>query len=286
MIMIINKLSTFYSHFKVVVRARATDYSFSFEDIFLYLRFAESPGHQEKFPTMNIIEVDGKFKKIVVGSVVYYWPSQFPIEGLAWMYQEVFESSKTNAHAYEFGQLRIRQGDIVIDAGACEGFFTRYALDKGATVIAIEPIKALSEALEKTFADEGIQKRVSVINAAVGSTRKTGRIAKNDHAVFESHLDDAGIDVVDIIKIDDIETSKIDVIKMDIEGGEVDALLGAREIIMRDKPKLSIAVYHEYENAKDIIRYLREIRPDYSIMHRGIFSDGRQHPRPMMVYAW
>jgi hypothetical protein len=55
------------------------------------------------------------------------------------MHAEVFEPAAINFHAYEYGGARLREGDYVEDAGACESFFVRYALHHGADVLAIEP---------------------------------------------------------------------------------------------------------------------------------------------------
>lgn len=52
---------------------------------------------------------------------------------------------------------------------------------------------------------------------------------------------------------------RVDVIKMDIEGGEPDALVGARETISRHRPLLMISVYHAREHYYEIPLYLMEL---------------------------
>ena len=278
-------LQQFFHNAVSLLSAAKSDYHFSLRDYWMYFRFAECPGPGKKFPEVVSTGDDTPFERFTIGSFSYYWPKGSPLEMIPWLYQEVFEPARDNSHAYEYGGSRIGEGDIVIDAGSCEGFFTRYALGKGARVIAIEPVELLAAALEKTFSEEIKRNDVTVINAALGSATSTGYLLSNPERIFESHLDTAGT-TVKIFPLDDLVSGKTDFIKMDIEGAEVEALQGAERIIREYKPRLSIAVYHAYENPQRIIDYLRTIRPDYIIVHRGICAYGNERPRPMMVYAW
>lgn len=56
---------------------------------------------------------------------------------------------------------------------------------------------------------------------------------------------------------------KIGFIKMDIEGAEFDALHGAQNVIVRDKPLLAISVYHRPGDMLAIMDYLRLLVPEY-----------------------
>ena len=79
---------------------------------------------------------------------------------------------------------------------------------------------------------------------------------------------------------------QVDFIKMDIEGAEVDAFRGAGEMIKKFKPKLAIAIYHEYDNAIKIKNMIEKYRPDYKIRFRGIWDVDGVRPRPYMIYAY
>jgi hypothetical protein len=61
---------------------------------------------------------------------------------------------------------------------------------------------------------------------------------------------------------------KITFIKMDIEGAEIDALIGAKETILRWKPKLAISIYHSNEDMVRIAEYIHEIMPEYKLYVR------------------
>lgn len=191
-----------------------------------------------------------------------------------------------NVHAYEFAGAKINPGDHVIDAGASEGFFVHYALQRGASVLALEPVPALADALGKTFAVEIAGGQVRLLSVALGAASGRANLELVQERIYESRLGSTGIEV-QMVSLDDIVGQEgVDFIKMDIEGAEMDAVRGGTKAIATHKPRLAIAVYHERENARQICELLRQIRPDYKIRHRGIYAWDGCEPRPFMVYAW
>jgi FkbM family methyltransferase len=52
-------------------------------------------------------------------------------------------------------------------------------------------------------------------------------------------------------------------IKMDIEGAEKEALLGAADVIKRVKPKLAVCVYHKPEDIYELPQTIMNMRDDY-----------------------
>lgn len=57
-------------------------------------------------------------------------------------------------------------------------------------------------------------------------------------------------------------------IKMDIEGSEQMALLGAKKTIIRNKPKLAICIYHSDEDMIKIPLMIHEMVPEYKLWIR------------------
>ena len=57
-------------------------------------------------------------------------------------------------------------------------------------------------------------------------------------------------------------------IKMDIEGAELDALYGAKNTIRKYKPLLAICVYHKREDMLTIPQYIKSIVPEYRFFLR------------------
>ena len=62
--------------------------------------------------------------------------------------------------------------------------------------------------------------------------------------------------------------TKITHIKMDIEGAELNALKGAKNIIQRDTPILAICVYHKIQDFVEIPNYILSLVPDYKLYLR------------------
>lgn len=57
-------------------------------------------------------------------------------------------------------------------------------------------------------------------------------------------------------------------IKMDIEGSECDALLGARRVIEKSAPILAISAYHKQDDLWRVPLLMRSLRPDYQLYLR------------------
>ena len=82
---------------------------------------------------------------------------------------------------------------------------------------------------------------------------------------------------VQALKMDSFLGSEpVTYIKMDVEGAEKQALLGLKEHILRDKPKMFIAAYHYDNDFFELPELIWQLRPDYKIYLR-------KHP---YVPAW
>lgn len=69
---------------------------------------------------------------------------------------------------------------------------------------------------------------------------------------------------IEVVKIDEDVNHPIDFIKMDIEGGEVPALEGARKTINQYHPTLAICIYHLKDDFWKIPLLIHEICPEYN----------------------
>lgn len=72
-----------------------------------------------------------------------------------------------------------------------------------------------------------------------------------------------------VISLDEaLKDESITFIKMDVEGAEIEALKGAKKIIVEQKPKLAISVYHKTSDFWQIPKLLKEFNPEYRFMLR------------------
>jgi hypothetical protein len=55
---------------------------------------------------------------------------------------------------------------------------------------------------------------------------------------------------------------------MDLEGTEIDALYGAKNTIIQNKPKLAISIYHTSEHLYEIPLLIHEWVPEYKLYVR------------------
>lgn len=77
-----------------------------------------------------------------------------------------------------------------------------------------------------------------------------------------------GTAVVQCISLDEsIPTFAPDLIKMDIEGGEMDAILGAKQLIKTYHPALAISAYHYPAHIWEIPLYINQIAQEYNIQY-------------------
>lgn len=89
---------------------------------------------------------------------------------------------------------------------------------------------------------------------------------------------------VEAVAIDEVVSSneKIRYIKMDIEGAEYQALLGAKQVIMRDKPGLAISIYHNAVDYFRLAELVKEFVPEYKLAIR----HHKERHVDTVLYAW
>lgn len=88
-----------------------------------------------------------------------------------------------------------------------------------------------------------------------------------------------------IIKVDSIDNTikdKVTYIKMDIEGSEWEALLGAKNTIQKYNPRLAISIYHKPEDVLEIPALILDFNKNYNFAIRHYSSSFFE----TVLYAW
>ncbi len=214
---------------------------------------------------LTLLKSDGRFSqwKTPLGA---FWSSRDGGDGdLVQMLSE---------HVADVYNLRsVRPGAVVLDCGANVGFVTRDALSHGAaTVVAIEPDPDSLECLKRNFSSDIQQGKVIVCPKGVWHKNDVLRLAiprdTSQSASFVLRQDSPGI-LAPLTTIDDIchqlKLSRVDLIKMDIQGAERNALLGAAETIRRFHPRLAISAYHLRDDSTRIPEIVASLASDYRL---------------------
>ncbi|MDE5832634.1 MAG: FkbM family methyltransferase [Desulfovibrio sp.] len=172
------------------------------------------------------------------------------------------------APEYQHPAVSAEAGDTVIDAGLFDSSVLRnFALTVGSAgrVFGFEPepdnYKFVLETLER-FGDPG---NITVVQKGLWSRKDRMNISQE--GASGKLCRDGASSACEVVDLDSFvrgnNIGKVDLIKMDIEGAELEALKGARETIIRDKPKLQICAYHKIDDLTDIPAYIDAIAPGY-----------------------
>jgi FkbM family methyltransferase len=245
-------------------------------------------------PALDIQEIttDGAFKKLRFGGRHEAWfPANVAITPDMWgEYLCVFWDHPKNAHYY-LRHTPVKTGDVCVDCGACEGFFVFQALEAGAAkVICVEAGKVMAECLARTFEKEIAAGRVIIQHAALGALNGTTRFNFDSLNPFGGSLnslsDDGEIVPVRTMErlLAELHIPRIDFLKMDIEGAEIQAVEGALPVLRRDHPRLAITTYHRpFDYAA--LRALAISTGYCRIKSTGLTERGDGIYRPMMLHA-
>jgi FkbM family methyltransferase len=146
----------------------------------------------------------------------------------------------------------------IIDAGANVGMFTTYAARRSphAHIASIEPFSTTFERLRTAIADNQIGNRVTAFRAALqgvdGTVGFDGRpgVPSQFRAVTPNGAPVQAISLQSII--DACEWDRVDLLKLDIEGSEYEALLNTSRPILKKIARISME-YHPRPDDKSLV---------------------------------
>jgi FkbM family methyltransferase len=160
---------------------------------------------------------------------------------------------------------------VVLDIGAHVGFFVRSALAQGASkVIAVEPDPNSVECLRRNFPEELEAGQLVIVEAGAWSSRGEMTLSLGSDPGWNSMTESGGSGreiTVPVLPIDDIVAelglSKVDFIKMDIEGAEKEALRGAVDVLKTHRPRVMIDTYQWAEDLEGLLGEVRRGGANY-----------------------
>jgi FkbM family methyltransferase len=157
--------------------------------------------------------------------------------------------------------------DTVIDGGACTGdtaaVFSNAVGPKG-NVFCFDPVANHPAILEHNI------KQFPYRNVRVMPYGLSNRNVLAEPLVLQSYAPgfSSANQPVPLRSVDHLvntkEIQRVDFIKLDVEGAELESIHGARESIRRFKPKLAISLYHKPNDIFEIILHIKDKYPFYS----------------------
>ena len=106
---------------------------------------------------------------------------------------------------------------------------------------------------------------------------------KENGELSSSQVSDEGDVLVNMVCLDDDIKEEITIIKSDIEGSEVKALMGAKGHITNEHPKLLISIYHSNDDVWQIPKMIKEMDDSYRFYLR--YHGGPIYPTEITLIA-
>lgn len=179
-------------------------------------------------------------------------------------YYKYYESDYEK-ESFAFVREKVKPGDTVLDIG---GHIGLYAVTFGklvqpsGKVYSFEPTPVTNQLLQKTVTINHLQQVVSVQKEAVSKEEGetvfyiSNDLADNSNSLvnYDKPKSVKGVKVP-LVSIDSFRNRinhKIDFIKIDVEGAELDAVKGARETLLNDRPTCILALHpHQIKSKGD-----------------------------------
>lgn len=190
------------------------------------------------------------------------------------LYTKEFYSGTGNNLSYFCDDAIAPRGNVTyIDVGAFKGEsiepIRRKYGNRLKYCMAFEPDVESMRDLKKYISDNELDSIVEALPYALGNEEKYIQFSKTGSTSKVSKSGD-----IQIIqkRFDDLTNKKVIgnvMIKMDIEGAELDALQGMEKFIKVNKPYLAICLYHKESDIYEIPKFLKDICPEYRLYIRG-----------------
>lgn len=158
-----------------------------------------------------------------------------------------------------------KSGDVVVDVGSQYGDFALlsavyYGVSK---IYSFEPLEDVFRALKDTVELNSVR-NIILSNSAVSSCDGEVEIHRVGNMAFRDGNQNATM--VKCVRLDTVVKEPVDLIKIDVEGFELEVLEGSRGILERYHPRIIIEVHSKRLKSK-IIEFLSEM--GYSVHHFG-----------------
>jgi FkbM family methyltransferase len=180
------------------------------------------------------------------------------------------------AYEYFLGEMYLAEGimkpvdgDVLCDVGTFDLYNTEKFIKWNPKFEHVYAFEADPVSFKKCK-NRDLGNKVEVFNLGVWSCKSQLNFESAPNGEYGgSRINTAGKQTVDTISLDEFLNGKrTSIIKMDIEGAELEALKGAKETIKKFKPCLTLSIYHKPEDICTLPLYVHSLNPDYKFYLR------------------
>lgn len=181
--------------------------------------------------------------------------------------------------------IKAEEGDCVIDAGGCWGdsaLYFAHEVGESGKVYSFEFMPDNLRIFERNMSlNHSLAKIIRLVRMPLWSKSEEelfvegigpgARVVRNSRDPNATRVSTFTID--DLVRKEGLQ--RVDFIKMDIEGAELNALRGAENTLRNFRPKLAISVYHKLNDFWEIPQYIDSLGLGYkfSLKHATIHAE-------------
>ena len=200
---------------------------------------------------------DYKSKNILFSIISNFY--NFDFVNLKYCMENVYK------HYFDLDLMPKCENEVFVDVGAYTGdstidFISSYDENSYKKILCYEICKENIEKMQKNLEN---YKNIYIFEKAITNFNGTTHFDKNADLSANS-TSSGGELAVEAVTLDADIKDKITMVKMDIEGGEMNALIGMKNHIKNDTPTLLISVYHNNTDLLDIPKYISTINKNYN----------------------
>lgn len=189
-------------------------------------------------------------------------PRNYPGSGTALLLHEPVVKEFLTSHFF--------QDKVFVDAGADVGAYSVRAAARGMKVYAFEPNPGNARILRRNAEINHLS--IDLIECALGASN--GKAILSQNGAISRITQEKGIEIA-MRTLDSFELPAVDLLKVDVEGYELEVLRGARQTLSRCHPTLMVEMHHWIgaENEAALFEILSRL--DYRFEYLDRYSQGR-----------
>lgn len=176
----------------------------------------------------------------------------------------------------EFYELKTDE-EVFVDGGAYDGStslqFMEWCNNKYKKIYVLEPDSLNIEKCKKKLKAVS-EDKIVLCNKGLAEKEEVLHFTNSHDG--SAKISEDGDSCIEVVSLDNLIPENVTFIKMDIEGAEYQAILGAKRLLEEYKPKLAISMYHKPEDMWEIPSLILKINPEYKfyLRHYTMTKDG------------